>query len=71
MVMLREVGEAGRKEYNFETFDEAWTEFERLAEIDKERTKNFEGCEIKHEYQRYSRVTLGEIQNWYILEIVE
>lgn len=71
MVILREVGEAGRREYNFESWEDAWTEFQRLAEIDKEKSKNFEACEIRHEYEKYSRVTLGDVQDWYILEIVE
>lgn len=71
MYTLREVGEHGRREYKFETYEAAWTEFERLAENDKEKCKMFEACEIRHDQDSYSRVTLGEVQDWYILEIEE
>lgn len=68
MFVLKEVGEGRRNDYTFETFEEAWTEMERLAETDKERCKNIE-CEIRHGSENYSRVTLGDVQEWYILEI--
>lgn len=69
MYIVRETNEDGtKKEYPCDSYEAARALLDEKTEADK--AKNREWSEIKHDDERYSRVTI-ELAKWYILSILE